>query len=304
MVQQEKHLHPALPLLRLFTVQRRVRLGLVQARAPAVRGEHHEERQKQVAGVRLFRVGDRAGAVGEVEERQHQPELRPRAQRPAARQQRVLVAQRDAHGRELREPPRVEQRPEALRDRRPGLPDGLVRGGGCRRARAGLFVAPRDVEERRVAQTFRHSGRGQRQVTQVVLAFPRAVPAVQARVRGLRHRAQSAHHREDQEAPHLRRAVHDVHGIPGRHRLHDDVRHRVASMRVTRTRAPRAGRTATEDADALSARDSAVRKPVAHDHFRLLSTHSHMTARLAGADEHVLQRFKPRLTFPPLRRAR
>ena len=51
--------------------------------------------------------------------------------------------------------------------------------------RAALFVAPRDVEERRVAQTFRHSGRGQRQVTQVVLAFPRAVPAVQARVRGL-----------------------------------------------------------------------------------------------------------------------
>ena len=46
-------------------------------------------------------------------------------------------------------------------------------------------------------------------------------------VRRLRHRAQHAHQREEQETSHLRGRVHDVHGAARPEGLDHDVGHRV-----------------------------------------------------------------------------
>ena len=78
-VQQEQHLHPPLPLLRLLAIQRRVGPALLRRGEPSVRSQRSEDGPEEIPVVVLLRVRHRAASIGDPEERQHAPELGPRA---------------------------------------------------------------------------------------------------------------------------------------------------------------------------------------------------------------------------------
>mmetsp|Transcript_12109 Transcript_12109/g.55025 ORF Transcript_12109/g.55025 Transcript_12109/m.55025 type:complete len:418 (-) Transcript_12109:204-1457(-) len=100
-VQQEQHLHPPFPLLRLFAVQRDVGPALFRSGEPAVRAERREDGPEQIPVVMLLGFRHRGASIGEPEEREDAPELSPRAECIARCDERAPVAEEAPHRGEL-----------------------------------------------------------------------------------------------------------------------------------------------------------------------------------------------------------